>query len=241
MLSRTRSFVAALAIVMVASAAFAVAGSEAVELRSSLEQHFDILPLSDGMLLRARDEGARPRTVEISSGAIALDGQSVGSDELRVRLGDEVAELILAVVDLDEAARQEVLLAPASEEGVAEEETAEKAAAEEGSVVVESTSETSRDASAESEDEDRSRRDKKRKYRRTGDSEVAFAGNLTVDRREVTEDVLVIGGLLKVEGRVEGDATVIFGSATIEGEVTGEVTAIGRSNRAFIVFRIAPN
>ena len=242
---RSRAFVLLFSFALCLAGALAATAQneELVELRADLEEHFELLPLSDGTLLRPRAGGSGPRGIEISGSAVALDGEAAGSDELRARLGEEIAALVLAFAALDESGQRQLLatelvleqrtVAELADEAVVEtvdasdgeqageEEASEEAASEEARARVRA------DAAADAADKKSRRRSERKLHRRSGDSEVAFAGSLTVEEDEVTDDVLVFGGFLKVEGKVEGDATVIGGSATIEGEVTGDVTAIG--------------
>lgn len=197
-----------------------------VELRANLEESFDLIPLSGGVLLRPHADGG-PRAVEVSGRTIALDGEAVGTDELRLRLGDEASELVLAVFELELDERQALLQATA--------EVAVELAEEETTAAPAAAAEAAREQAKVVAEEARSRaeraREQAKKRRHRGDSEVAFAGSITVEEDEVTDDVLVVGGFLEVAGRVEGEATVIGGSATISGEVTGDVTAVGGSVR----------
>ncbi|MCZ6507488.1 MAG: hypothetical protein O7A04_05500, partial [Acidobacteria bacterium] len=218
MLSRGRSVLVALSVALAASTlAGAVEFDSPAALRASLDQTFELLQLSNGLLLTPREAGSGPRAIEVLGSAIALDGIEVGTDELRVRLGAEAADLVLALAALDEAERREMLAIPvalpAEDEAVV--------------VVAENAADALTDVESEPVADRRARREKKKHYRRSGDSEIAFGSSLTVAEGEVTDDVLVVGGVLKVKGRVEGDATVIGGSATIEGEVVGDLTSIG--------------
>jgi len=238
MWSPTKSLAVALVLMLSCGFALAADAESTARLRSSLEDHFVLLPLSDGLLLQPLVPGAGPRTVEISDSAVALDGQRVGTDELRLRLGEEAAELVLAAADLDDEDLQGLLSVEALPEVQIEaapevpdeefdtDESAEDSAADDAFADRSEARREVAEARAEKAAE-RARRAAKHKYRRTGDSEFAVGGSVIVDTDEVTEDVLVIGGFLKVEGRVVGDATVMGGSATIEGEVTGDVVAIG--------------
>ena len=240
MLSPTRSLAAAFVVACLGCGFSAAADFESsAQLRESLEEHFVLLPLSDGLVLQPLAEGEGPRAVEISNSGVALDGQAVGADELRLRLGDEAAELVLAAADLDDDALEALLTATPVEDSTAEvpeadveneadSVEAEAAALEAEALALEEEYESARDRARRAEKRvERARRTKANRHRRTGDSEFAFGSSVTVDRDEVTDDVLVMGGFLKVQGRVNGDATVMAGSATIEGEVTGDVTAIG--------------
>jgi len=219
MLDRLRPLVVVSVIVL--SGALVASASEVSDLRAELNDHFEVLALSDGLLLQAYSESG-PRAVQVSSSAIALDGEEVGEDELRARLGDDVAELVLAAAELSERERFE-LLSSTNEAADQEDEDSEADEA----VVAEGDD----DAEVTEVAPDRPRRPRPPKRDRSrrshGEQEMVFAGSMTVDDDEVTDDVLVVGGFLKVEGRVDGDATVLGGSATIEGVVMGDVTAVG--------------
>lgn len=242
--ARSLAAACAVALCLASGAALAYDYDSPAQLRVDLEERFVLLPLSDGLVLQPIDVGDGPRTVEVSGGFVALDGQAVGTDELRLRLGDEAAEMVLAAAELDtdtlrrlptleltavapEAPGAE--LAEAAEDELeaeldaVEDEFAELSAAERQ----EARAKAREALDKARRDVERARREKKRKYRRTGDTEFAIGSSITVDEGEATEDLLVMGGFLKVEGKVDGDATVIGGSATIEGVVTGDLTAIG--------------
>ena len=59
------------------------------------------------------------------------------------------------------------------------------------------------------------------------DNRVAFGSTVRVGRDEVVNDIVSIGGDVKVDGQVRGDAVSVGGEAKINGRVTGEVVAIG--------------
>ena len=59
------------------------------------------------------------------------------------------------------------------------------------------------------------------------DNRVAFGSTVRVGRGEVVNDLVSIGGDVKVDGEVRGDAVSIGGEAKINGRVTGEVVSIG--------------
>ena len=220
-------------VLLLALGGLAIAGAaeteSLAELRAGLESRFEILELSDRVVLTLPADEPGPRAVEVAGSMIALDGEAVGTDELRARLGAEAAGWVLAFAELDEAARRELLAAPAPAAGI--EEVAEAVAGSVAEGVAESVAERVAAAEEAAAAAREKRRSEPRRPRRTGDSEVAFAGSLTVEKDEVTEDVLVVGGVLKVVGRVEGEATVLGGSANIEGVVEGDVTAVGGTVR----------
>ncbi len=59
------------------------------------------------------------------------------------------------------------------------------------------------------------------------DNRVAFGSTVRVGQGEVVNDIVSIGGDVKVDGEVRGDAVSIGGEAKINGRVTGEVVSIG--------------
>ncbi len=59
------------------------------------------------------------------------------------------------------------------------------------------------------------------------DNRVAFGSTVRVGEGEVVNDIVSIGGDVKVDGQVRGDAVSVGGEAKINGRVTGEVVAIG--------------
>lgn len=67
--------------------------------------------------------------------------------------------------------------------------------------------------------------------RRHRDAQVSFGSSLLVDRDEVVDEVVLLGGRLEVLGEVDGEATVILGSADVEGTIDGDLTVVGGSVR----------
>ena len=59
------------------------------------------------------------------------------------------------------------------------------------------------------------------------DNRVSFGSTVRVGEGEVVNDIVSIGGDVKVDGQVRGDAVAVGGEAKINGRVTGEVVAIG--------------
>lgn len=59
------------------------------------------------------------------------------------------------------------------------------------------------------------------------DNRVAFGSTVRVGEGEVVNDIVSIGGDVKVDGQVRGDAVAVGGEAKINGRVTGEVLALG--------------
>jgi hypothetical protein len=195
-------------------------GDETLGLRSELEAVYEVLPLSDGWVLRPLDPEAGFRAVEVSGSELAIDGTGVSRDEIRARLG-RLAEPVIAFVDLGPAERED-LMADAAPEALVEIEEQEIRAEEEALALEAERAETREEREARAE----SRRS--REVNRT-DAQVVVGSSVTIEDDEVTRDVLVVGGSLTSYGLIKGDAVAIGGPVEIYGEVTGDVAAIGGS------------
>jgi hypothetical protein len=60
-------------------------------------------------------------------------------------------------------------------------------------------------------------------------SRVRFGGPVTVEKNEVAEDVVTIGGSVHIDGAVNQDVSAVGGSVRVNGRVGGSVTAVGGS------------
>lgn len=195
------------------------------ELRRALEERFEVLVLRDGLLLQPRDDSAVPRSIEVGPGGVFLDGTPAGEDELEVRLGAEAAELVLRLADLDVDELRR--LGPAAADAAAgqgeDREGAEEP--EESRAAEETKPETLDEERAVEERAGEARERAERRVRR--DTQVVIASGHTVEEDEISEDVVVMGGPLRIHGKVVGDAVAFGGPVTVTGEVTGDVSAIG--------------
>jgi hypothetical protein len=81
-------------------------------LAREVEARFEVLPVSDGVVLRPR-ASTNIRSVEVSGGTIAVDGRTVTGAELRERLGAD-ADLVLRLSYLDDDARRQLFSGPAA-------------------------------------------------------------------------------------------------------------------------------
>ena len=64
---------------------------------------------------------------------------------------------------------------------------------------------------------------------RRGNEIVRFGSDVTVERDEIVEEVVVIGGNATINGEVDGELTVIGGNATLgpEAVVRDDVAVVG--------------
>ena len=107
MKTRADIYVAVLLAVFVAvsgQAAAQTGSTDTAALRASIERRFDVLPLRDGVALRPKAAASGVRSIEITSGLIAIDGQPATGVELRDKLGAD-ADLVLALSYLSDSDR----------------------------------------------------------------------------------------------------------------------------------------
>jgi len=183
-------------------------GDAAADLRTQLRDRYDVLSLQDGVGLVPRSRDAGIRIIEIRNGAVSIDGMTATGDQLRMRLGAD-ADVILRVSYLD-AAQQRRLAGDAQQPG-----GAQPGATSPPPVPPVPENRPSR--------------------ARRGDEIVRFGTNVTVDRDEIVEEVVVIAGNATINGEVDGELTVVGGNATLgpEAVVRDDVTVVGGTlNRA---------
>src|SRR5262245_14696021 len=77
------------------------------ELRSRIEQHYEVVPSSNAIALVPKKRGGDVRLIDISQGVIAINGVTVTGKELRDRLGPD-ADLIVQLSYLTADERREL-------------------------------------------------------------------------------------------------------------------------------------
>jgi hypothetical protein len=194
-------------------AAAAQTTTDVSDLRAQLDRRFEVLPLQDGVMLRPRGRVTDVRSIEIHEGTIALDGLVVTGAELRNRLGAD-ADLVVRTSFLNSAQLRTLTGGPTAD-------TAPVVAPPEVTP-------------PPTPDDDRNdRRARRGPFGRRGNSSgdrVRFGGTITVDEGETVEgDVVVIGGMARVNGRVTGEVVVVGGSAQLgpTADVNGDVVVVG--------------
>ncbi len=182
---------------------------ERTSLRQGLESRYEVLPVRDGIVLKPRQPRAGIHAVEVTSDGVAVNGERVTARTLHDWLGAD-ADLVLRLQSLS-AAEQRQIFGFEAEPG---------ASTGEGEVTEEpATPETPEPATASGRHGDR----------HTSGSRVNVGGSVTVDKDEVAEEVVAVGGSATVEGEVADGVTAIGGPARIEGKVGGEVVSVGSS------------
>jgi hypothetical protein len=188
-------------------------------LRQEVERRFDVLPLRDGVALHPRTPMSDLRSVEITGGTIALDGQPATGAELRAKLGAD-ADTVLQLSYLSDAARRALFATPPTPSA-----SPQPPAAASAPEIVPPPAPRELPPS-------RTRRT--RADRRSGD-QVRIGRDVAVAEGEVIDgDVVAVGGAVRVDGEVRGDVVAVGGSATLgpRARVDGDVTVVGgRLNR----------
>lgn len=218
-------------------APFGADPEQAEPLLAQLGERFEILTLTDSYVLRPIAADVAYETVEIKAGTVAVDGETVSRPRLRELLGDDVADTVLGLSDLGSAEWQATEELRERIERMTQEQ---RLRAEEIEELIRSRVqeiETLEDEHLEAIEEalDDERRKERRRHARADrrrvrtDTRVSFGSSLTIEDNETSQDVVVLGGSLDVDGEVEGDAVIVGGSAEVQGEVSGSVTAIGGS------------
>lgn len=186
--------------------------TDTAALRTRIEQRYDVLPLRDGLVLRPK-AATGVRSIEVTGGTVAVDGQPVTGAELRSRLGAD-ADLILPLTYLDAAQRRTLFESGRSGTAQAPAVTAPVPAPEPPG-----PPETPAPPAPPRPRQEHSDR-------------VRFGGSVRVEEDEsINGDVVVIGGSATVEGEVIGEVVVVGGSLRLgpRANVTNDVVVVGGS------------
>ena len=219
---RMNSFGVLVALVLTCGAGVAQAQTTPDDsLRREVERRFDVLPLRDGVALHPKTPMHGIRSVEITGGTIALDGQPATGAELREKLGPD-ADRIFRLSYLDDAARR-ALFGGAAASGPA-------------SPSLPDTPALPREPSATAPDidtptpPDPPRRSRRSDGERRNGDRVRIGGSVHVRAGEVIDgDVVAVGGSVTVDGEVHGDVVSVGGSVTLgpDANVARNVVVVG--------------
>lgn len=181
-----------------------------------IEQRFDVLPVQGGVVLKPKGANRDVRSIELTNGAIAIDGELVTGAELKRRLTAD-ADLIIRLSYLG-ASEQRALFEPRSAVQP-NPPTAPPAPAAPPAP----TAQTAPTAPTEPTPPRRPRRDR-------SSDRVRIGGGVQVNSDEtINGDVVAVGGGANVDGQVRGDVVAIGGGITLgsHANVDGDVTVIG--------------
>jgi hypothetical protein len=185
-------------------------------LRERLERRFDIVALSDGVGLRPKTRAGDVRLIEITAGAVLVNGSAVTGRELRDRLGDD-ADAVLRVSYLS-AADLKAFEAPPAQRGQAGE--AQPRPSEEPPL------ESARPPDVEA----RRAAEEARWPRRSHGDRIRIFGDVSVERdEEITGQVVAVFGSVRVNGKVGDQVVAVMGSVLLgpDSVVGGDVVSVG--------------
>ncbi len=205
------------------------------ELRRQIESRYQVVPIRGGVVLTPRQARRGVRAIEVSGGDVAINGERVNPQIARDWLGED-ARLILPLLDLDPAARRELFgmtaeavppAAPATPAAPAAPDRLEvppdqDPPSEDGEVPEEIEVETP--ASPEVPELPEA----PEPVVHSG-SRVKFGGNILVEKEELAEEAVAIGGSVRVDGQVSRDVVAIGGPVRVNGHVGGDVVSVGSS------------
>lgn len=191
------------------------------ELRRRIESRYQVLPIRGGVVLTPREASRGVRAVEVSGDALAINGERVNAQIARDWLGEDAA-LILPLLDLDPAARRELfgmtaeVLSPAPPQPPSAPQPPEPVAEDlPGEIEVETPASPRVPDPPEPVVHSGSR--------------VKFGGSILVEKGELAEEAVAIGGSVRVDGEVSRDVVAIGGAVRVHGHVGGDVVAVGGS------------
>jgi hypothetical protein len=198
---------------------------ERASLRQALDSRYEVLPVRDGLVLKPRQPKAGIRTVEVTSDGVAINGERVTARTLHDWLGAD-ADLVLRLQGLSAAEQRQIF----GLEGVDSAPAAIPGPTPPAPPAAEPSDSTGEgevsDEPATAETPEAAETSVHKGDRRTSGSRVVL-GSVTVDKDEVAEEAVAIGGSATVEGEVEDGVTAIGGPARIDGKVGGEVVSVG--------------
>lgn len=173
------------------------------DLRQRLETRFDVVPLSESVVLRPKTRMGDVRFVEISDAGITINGDPVTGRELRERLGAD-ADSVLRLSYLPSAERAALF-------------------SDAGGAAVEP--EAPVEAPAPSAEPTRTSR-----TRRARGDRVRVFGDVVVERDEqVTGQAVAVLGSVRVDGEVGDQVVAVLGSVDLgpDAVVGGDIVSVG--------------
>jgi hypothetical protein len=187
-----------------------------------IQEHFEILPLADGIGLRPRDRIEGVRLIEITDEAILVNGAPVTGAELRTRLGAE-ADAVLRLSYLGPEERRAIAESRPRQDAPLEAAAPPQIPAPDVAPVPPLPPEVPGRRSA-------------RASRRSSGDRVRVFGNVTIgDDESVTGQAVAVLGSVRVDGEVGDQVVAVMGSVHLgpHAIVHGDVVSVGgRIHRA---------
>jgi hypothetical protein len=186
-------------------------------LRERIEERYEVVVLSESVVLRPRAAGGDVRFVEISDAGVLINGDAATGPEVRKRLGGDAADVL----------RLSLLSADARRTIFASDATAPAATPEPPPVEAPRTpppQETGR-----------------QERRRTNGDRVRVFGNVTVrDDEIVSGQVVAVMGSVRIDGEVGDQVVAVMGSVELgpNAVVRGDIVSVGGAVRRSPTSRI---
>jgi len=199
------------------------------DLRRTIEAHYQVLPVSGGVLLNAHQVKAGVRTIEVKGSQIAVNGETVTVRTLRDWLGAD-ADPVLRLLGMT-AAEQRQLFGLSAEGASPQPAAAPETSTEEPPTSDTDVTETSAEAPERPEAPEAPVPPGAPRHRegRSSGSRVNVGGSVQVDKDEMADEAVAVGGSVDVQGEVKDQVTAIGGPVRIEGRVGGDVVSVGSS------------
>jgi hypothetical protein len=190
--------------------------AENAALRQQIERRFEVLVLSDRLLLRPRSSGSAVRVVELGDSTIVIDGSPATGQEVRDKLGAD-ADAVFQLNYMTMAQRRALFGAAAAPSAstapVPPAAPAPPAAPDPSVAPIQPTPPAAPEG---------------RRTRR-GD-QVRIGGSVRVDEDElVTGSVVAIGGSARIDGEVRGEVVAVGGNVELgpRAVVGRDITVVG--------------
>lgn len=217
-------------------------------LRQQVEERFEVLPVSDGLLLKPKQPMDGIRALEVRDGQLAIDGREAEADDLERRIGKAAAAPVRALLELDPDELGNLFglsTAPpppsddqdvdALHERLDQEMEQRRSEIERQQEEIRRRIEQEMNRHADDVQQDVARQVQRAvrrgMHRGDGDARVVMGTPVHVRAGESTGDVVAIGGGITVEGEVMGDAVSVGGSEDITGLVSGNAVSVGGTVR----------
>lgn len=205
------------------------------ELRITLEKAYEVLPLRDGFVLRPRASERGVRTIELSGGTIAINGEPVNERVVRDWLGEDAGPVLQlwrmqprdrqALFGLSAGRPPAATAEDTPEEAPEAEETPEAEEVPEAEETPEATENEIPEAPETPEAPEVPEAPEIPSS--SSGSRVHVFGSISVDKGEVAQEAVAVLGSARIDGEVLGDVVAVGGSVEVNGRVGGTVTAVG--------------
>jgi hypothetical protein len=206
---------------------------ERAQLRQTILGLYEVLPMRGGLLLKPHASKVGVKTIELTDGSIAINGETTPPSVVRAWLVAD-APPVLELADLPPAERRQLFGLP-TEGGTASAPPAAASPKPAAEAPQADSEDNSKDKSEDTEAANTPTPPESPEPPSPPTTAVSIGprvrvgGSTRVEANEVAESVVAVGGQVHVDGEVERDVAAVGGSAWINGKVGGGVTAVAGS------------